>query len=40
MALIHYDLQAIELLTKCYVMIQGNTVSALGPYGGLKQVNT
>jgi ribosomal RNA assembly protein len=27
-------LQAIELLTKCYVLVQGNTVSAMGPYKG------
>ncbi|KAI8801334.1 hypothetical protein BJ742DRAFT_837665 [Cladochytrium replicatum] len=31
-------LKAIELLTSCYVMVQGNTVSALGPYKGLKEV--
>ncbi|KAJ3290770.1 Structural maintenance of chromosomes protein 2 [Borealophlyctis nickersoniae] len=31
-------LKAIELLTKCYVMVQGNTVSAMGPYKGLKEV--
>merc|ERR1711982_140860 len=31
-------LKSIELLTKCYVNVQGNTVSALGPYQGLKQV--
>ncbi|XP_028674223.1 KRR1 small subunit processome component homolog isoform X2 [Erpetoichthys calabaricus] len=31
-------LKALELLTNCYVMVQGNTVSALGPYGGLKEV--
>ncbi|KAF7721384.1 Ribosomal RNA assembly protein mis3 [Apophysomyces ossiformis] len=31
-------LKAIELLTKCYVMVQGNTVSALGPYKGLKDL--
>ncbi|KAG2460011.1 KRR1 protein, partial [Polypterus senegalus] len=30
-------LKALELLTNCYVMVQGNTVSALGPYGGLKE---
>lgn len=31
-------LKAIELLTDCYVMVQGNTVSAMGPFKGLKQV--
>lgn len=31
-------LKAIEILTQCYVMIHGNTVSALGPYPGLKQL--
>lgn len=31
-------LKAIELLTSCYVMVQGNTVSALGPYKGLREV--
>lgn len=31
-------LKSIELLTKCYVLVQGNTVSSLGPYQGLKQV--
>lgn len=30
--------QALELLTNCYVMVQGNTVSALGPFNGLKEV--
>ncbi|XP_051974092.1 KRR1 small subunit processome component homolog [Xyrauchen texanus] len=31
-------LKALELLTNCYVMVQGNTVSAVGPFGGLKEV--
>uniref|UniRef100_A0A1L8DS06 KRR1 small subunit processome component n=1 Tax=Nyssomyia neivai TaxID=330878 RepID=A0A1L8DS06_9DIPT len=31
-------LKSIELLTNCYVMVQGNTVSALGPYRGLQYV--
>uniref|UniRef100_A0A7N6FK98 KRR1 small subunit processome component n=1 Tax=Anabas testudineus TaxID=64144 RepID=A0A7N6FK98_ANATE len=31
-------LKALELLTNCYVMVQGNTVSALGPFKGLKEV--
>ncbi|XP_023692530.1 KRR1 small subunit processome component homolog [Paramormyrops kingsleyae] len=31
-------LKALELLTNCYVMVQGNTVCALGPYSGLKEV--
>ncbi|RMC09927.1 hypothetical protein DUI87_12714 [Hirundo rustica rustica] len=29
--------QALELLTNCYIMVQGNTVSALGPFSGLKE---
>ena len=29
--------QAIELLTNCYVLVQGNTVSAMGPHKGLKE---
>lgn len=31
-------LKSIELLTQCYVLVQGSTVSALGPYKGLQQV--
>ncbi|XP_055708943.1 KRR1 small subunit processome component homolog [Phlebotomus papatasi] len=31
-------LKSIELLTNCYVMVQGNTVAALGPYRGLQYV--
>ena len=30
--------QAIELLTQCYVLVQGTTVSAMGPYKGLKDI--
>ncbi|KIY43307.1 hypothetical protein FISHEDRAFT_78651 [Fistulina hepatica ATCC 64428] len=31
-------LKAIELLTQCYVLVQGNTVSVMGPYRSLKEV--
>ncbi|XP_077295779.1 KRR1 small subunit processome component homolog dbe [Arctopsyche grandis] len=31
-------LKSVELLTNCYVLVQGSTVSALGPYKGLVQV--
>lgn len=32
-----HTLRAIEILTNCYVLVQGNTVSAMGPFKGLKQ---
>lgn len=32
------NLKSIELLTNCYVVVQGQTVSALGPYKGVHQV--
>lgn len=31
-------LKSIEILTDCYVLVQGTTVAALGPYKGLQQV--
>jgi ribosomal RNA assembly protein len=31
-------LKALELLTGTYVLVHGNTVSAMGPYKGLKEV--
>lgn len=33
-------LKSIELLTSCYIQVQGQTVSVLGPYKGLIHVRT
>jgi len=31
-------LKAVEMLTSCYVLVQGNTVSCMGGWKGLKTV--
>ncbi|GAU15117.1 hypothetical protein TSUD_08550 [Trifolium subterraneum] len=36
--LFHLEVQALEILSGCYILVQGNTVSVMGSYKGLKQV--